>query len=480
MRNILVVGNFDILHPGHFRLLKFAKECGDRLLVAVNSDKRMKNPSQVDQIHRLEMILSLECVDQAFLTDKTPELLVAKHKPWAVVKGKEFEHCFNPELEALKKYGGKLIFGSGEFEIASELFLNTHKRIGSTFNYSELNDYARRRNINKPELEALFNKVTQFSVAVIGEAIVDEYIQGNAVGLSQEDPTIVMTPSHKETFLGGAAITAGHTKGIGAKKVSLFSVLGDDSSGRYVKEKINRYDVSPFFVTDDSRPTPLKTRYRVDKKTLLRVNEVRQHKISVELQNELFDAIAEKISTFDMLVFSDFNYGLLPQQLVDRICRLCDKNSVKIVADSQTSSQVGDISRYKNMLLITPTEKEVRVALNNPDDGLVILAKKLCEKSKPDSLVITLGSEGSFIHKPSQSKLEWENDRLPAINKNAIDPAGAGDCYLATCGLFLAAGATLWQACYVASIAAACQVDTLGNSPLSYQVLYDTVMDSLN
>ena len=40
---------------------------------------------------------------------------------------------------------------------------------------------------------------------------------------------------------------------------------------------------------------------------------------------------------------------------------LCLKNNVWISADCQTSSQIGDIAKYKNVNLITPTEKELRV-----------------------------------------------------------------------------------------------------------------------
>lgn len=476
MRKVLVQGNFDILHPGHIRLLKFARECGHKLLVAVNSDESIGYSALVDERHRLEVVQSIEYVDEAFLTDDDVVSLVRKLMPWAVVKGKEFEGSENPELAVLESYGGRLIFGSGEFEISSDDFLKPPSK--PNFDYSELREFAARRHVVHADIDCFLEKATALSVGVIGEVIVDEYVHGNAVGLSQEDPTIVMTPGKRETFLGGSAITSGHIKSLGASSVILFSVLGSDKPGAYCMSKINDYQVKPVFFTDESRPTPLKTRYRVDNKTLLRVNEVRQHKVSLSLQNDIYDSIKQKISQLNLLVFSDFNYGVLPQSLVDRICLLCEEHGVNVIADSQTSSQVGDISRYKNVMLMTPTEKEVRVALNNPDDGLIILSDKLCKISSPRNLVITLGSEGSLIHKPGRRPGEWDNDRLPAINKNAVDPAGAGDCFLATCGLMLSAGANIWQASYVACIASACQVDRVGNTPLSIETLSSAIQES--
>ncbi|CAM3938028.1 PfkB family carbohydrate kinase [Pseudoalteromonas byunsanensis] len=478
MHKVLVQGNFDVLHPGHIRLLKFAKECGDRLIVAVNTDSTMSVKSRVKEKHRLELVKSLECVDEAFLTTQTPSQLVSELKPYAVVKGKEFEEKYNPELEALNEYGGKLFFGSGEFEANAEQFITRSERVKSSFDYSESRDYAQRHDITMESVSECLESVKKITAVVIGEVIVDEYVQGTAVGLSQEDPTIVMTPSRTDTFLGGAAITAGHIKAIGAKSVSLISVLGNDKSALYAESKIHDYDVTPYFYRDESRPTSLKTRYRAGSKTLLRVNQVRQHKISKELQNTIIAQLEKLVDEADLVVFSDFNYGLLPNSLVERVATICKKRGIKLVADSQTSSQVGDISRYIGMDLITPTEKEVRVALNNPDDGLVILAQKLTEKSKPRNLVITLAEEGILIHKPSDDFKNWENDRLPAINKLAVDPAGAGDCFLAASALSLASGASPWLAYYLGSLASACQVSTTGNTPLSVELLRRAAKES--
>ena len=474
-KNVLVIGSFDVLHPGHIRLLKFAKECGTSLSVAVNSDNNMESKSSIEQQHRLEMVESLDFVDEVFITDEMPETLVARLKPWAVVKGKEFENTENRELNELDKYGGKLIFGSGEFVSDSEFFQDKYRKAGVNFNYSELNAYIQRHNIEKSALESVFETISHLNFAVIGELIVDEYIQGAAVGLSQEDPTIVMTPTKTSRFLGGAAITAGHIKSLGAASVTLLSVIGDDDTGGFAQEKIKDYSLCDILYKDESRPTPLKTRYRVENKTLLRVNQVRKHKISKEIQTGIIASLEKIIESLDALVFSDFNYGLLPQTLIDSVMELCQSHGVKVVADSQTSSQIGDISKYKNTILVTPTEREVRVSLNNSDDGLVILAKKLCEKSSPENLVITLGSGGVFIHIPSADNTAWENDRLAAINTNAIDPAGAGDCFLAASSLCLIAGSSPWLAFYVASIASACQVDTLGNIPLDSKIFLNAV-----
>lgn len=107
-----VSGNFNVLHPGHMRLLKFAAELGDFLLVGVNMDS---TPGvTVPGPERLANVKALSIVNEAVLLDEPAEHYIAKLKPAIVVKGKEFERRQNPEQAVIDSYGGRLVFGSGE------------------------------------------------------------------------------------------------------------------------------------------------------------------------------------------------------------------------------------------------------------------------------------------------------------------------------------------------------------------------------
>lgn len=105
IKTVLVTGNFNILHPGHLRLLKFAKECGDILIVGVQSDRLSSGDSIVPEEMRLEGIKSNSSVNEAFIFDVSISKLIAKIRPDIVVKGKEYESSFNEELVELQKYG---------------------------------------------------------------------------------------------------------------------------------------------------------------------------------------------------------------------------------------------------------------------------------------------------------------------------------------------------------------------------------------
>jgi rfaE bifunctional protein kinase chain/domain len=291
--------------------------------------------------------------------------------------------------------------------------------------------------------------------------------------MSEEDPTIVVTPIEKERFVGGAGIVAAHAQGLGAK-VNFFSVTGTDEAAEFAKSKLQGFGVDATLLRDDSRPTTLKQRYRSKGKTLLRVSHLRQHDISKELISKMDSAIDAAIGSSDVLIFSDFNYGCLPQTLVESITARCKKHGVMMVADSQSSSQVGDVSRFKGMALLTPTERETRLALRDFNSGLVILADKLQKEAKAANVVITLGSEGLLVYTGVPGK-NIHTDRLPAMNTAARDPAGAGDSLLTTAALALATGANIWLASYLGALAAACQVGRIGNLPLTPKELHAAI-----
>jgi sugar/nucleoside kinase (ribokinase family) len=124
------------------------------------------------------------------------------------------------------------------------------------------------------------------------------------------------------------------------------------------------------------------------------------------------------------------------------------------------------------MKLMTPTEREARLALKDFESGLVVLAEKLREKSRAENVFITLDKEGLLIHAGVQGKGNFFTDRLEAMNKNPVDPAGAGDSLLTCSALALATGSDIWQSAYMGALAAACQVGRNGNIPLTPSDLF--------
>jgi rfaE bifunctional protein kinase chain/domain len=472
---VFISGTFNIVHPGHLRLLRFAAECGDLLVVGVLNDQLATN-SQLNQVMRLDGVSAISWVSYGFILNEAPADFIAALQPDVVVKGIEHEAHFNPELRAVESYGGKLLFGSGEMRFSSVDLLKWEMLESNLSSIVRPMDFLRRHAFTMADLRATVDKFKGFRVTVLGDLIVDEYIDCDPLGMSQEDPTLVVTPIQSKKFIGGAAIVAAHARSLGAE-VRYFSVSGKDISAKFAMDKIHEYGVTAEIFEDDSRPTTLKQRYRASGKTLLRVSNLRQHAISKQLANKILTSVKAILLKSDIVIFSDFNYGTLPQYLVDEIVAVCRRRKILMVADSQSSSQVGDVSRFKGMLLLTPTEREARFAMQDFNSGLVTLAEKLRKKSRAKNIILTLGSEGLIAHASSINNNEWLTDRLPAFNTSPKDSAGAGDSLLTCCSMAMAVGADIWQSMYLGSIAAACQISRVGNIPLSPRDIAQELVD---
>lgn len=89
-------GVFDLLHPGHVRYLTKARSFGDALIVGVNSDRSVRaNKGPERPINRaeerVEILLSLSCVDAAAIFDEdTPLSIITQIQPDVLVKGADW------------------------------------------------------------------------------------------------------------------------------------------------------------------------------------------------------------------------------------------------------------------------------------------------------------------------------------------------------------------------------------------------------
>jgi len=293
--------------------------------------------------------------------------------------------------------------------------------------------------------------------------------------MSQEDPTIVVTPIDTAKFIGGAGIVAAHAAGLGAS-VRFISVTGADPAREFARERLAAYGVTADLLLDETRPTTCKQRFRSKGKTLLRVSHLHQAAISVKLQRKFLEHLELVLDDTELLVFADFNYGCLPQPLVDQVVAMARQRGVILAADSQSSSQIGDICRFRDMDLLTPTEHEARIATRNHQDGLVILADQVRKQSGARNVLLKLGEEGMLIL-PTDERLGELTDRLDALNTSPRDVAGAGDSLLIASALTLASGGSIWEAAYLGSVAAAVQVGRVGNMPIRTKELLQVLSD---
>lgn len=456
---VLVYGHFRSVHLGHYRLFEYARSLGDSLVVAIN----LENKSEADIRFSESLIRSFPfSVDILRYTEL--EELVQEVRPDIVVRGQEFKDFKDSDNDLFKRLGIRLMFGSGNTHLSEE---NLSEQKHANFSIRDsFREYSRLKGIDSSFLEITLRKFEGKKVTVIGDLVIDEYVSCQAIGMSQEDPVVVSTPVGSTRYVGGAGIVAAHCQALGAK-VNLVSLVGDDEGAHWAADKLNKLGISSFLLRDSSRPTVVKQRFKNSNQTLFRLTHFRAEEAETRLLKELANSSIGLLDESDILIFSDFSYGTLHQNVVETIKSVVKADSgVLTAADSQSSSQIGSLSKFKGVDLVTPTEHEARIELRNDVDGIAFITQQLAKSLDIGSVILKLGADGVLLGGFKDGREVLSTDRIPAVNQNPIDVSGAGDSLLAVSALALSAGCDLQIAAYLGSVAAGIQVSRKGNVPM--------------
>ncbi|MCS6830225.1 MAG: D-glycero-beta-D-manno-heptose 1-phosphate adenylyltransferase [Armatimonadota bacterium] len=114
-RCVFTNGCFDILHVGHIRYLQEARELGDYLVVAINSDtsvRQLKGYPRpfITQDERAEMLAALESVDYVTIYEElTADSVIQLLRPHVYVKGGDYKPDTIPEAPLVRSYGGEVV-----------------------------------------------------------------------------------------------------------------------------------------------------------------------------------------------------------------------------------------------------------------------------------------------------------------------------------------------------------------------------------
>jgi rfaE bifunctional protein kinase chain/domain len=301
---------------------------------------------------------------------------------------------------------------------------------------------------------------------VIGDTIVDQYVACDTLGLSAEAPVVVVRELDTREYAGGAAVVAMHVSSLRAE-CRYLSVVGQDKNAVFAAQELERMNVKHVLVEDNSRPTTFKIRYLVNNQKLFRVSRMKEHGLPQKVEDQIIKELKEAALHVQGILISDFVYGVITPRVLETIIKLSSKHQLLVFGDLQCSSQVGNVSKFKNFNLICPTERESRIAVGTQDEGIEWVANALMKETNTRNLVMKLGREG-FIAYESEPDGFVNRQHFPALSVNPVDVAGAGDSLLAALSVGLCSGATLMQSSAIGVGMASIAVQQVGNIPVSY------------
>lgn len=254
-------------------------------------------------------------------------------------------------------------------------------------------------------------------ILLIGDTILDVFIYGKAVKMNFDAPTPEAEEIQADEFFGGASLVASHILELGGS-VFFVSVVGDDSDAR-TYDGFNHPKLIKHFFADKTRKTTVKRRFWVDGYKLVQMNQVNNHDINENLEQEIIRKVEPLFGQVDVIIVSDNRHGLLTQNLIAQLISFSQKYQKPLYADCK----IGKQHFYRGADCLFPNKKEAESISPALDP------KEFAEKCGVKNVIIKFGAEGVM------ALLNGELIKIPGQRVEAIDTCGAGDAFLAAFSL---------------------------------------------
>jgi D-beta-D-heptose 7-phosphate kinase/D-beta-D-heptose 1-phosphate adenosyltransferase len=313
---------------------------------------------------------------------------------------------------------------------------------------------------------------------VIGDAMLDTYLEGTASRLCREGPVPVVRKTGEYRIPGGAANTATNLRALDAE-VFFLSIIGRDSAGAALRSALLELGVADCWIVDDETTNTLhKLRIQADGQYVVRFDEDALHH-SKESHEQLLANLEEMYPHCDLVLVSDYSYGTVSDALVDRLRSLHSRYPCPLIVDSK------NLIRFRNVgaTVVTPNRLEARLVVEPgrivdpsiPETGTDIseierLGQDLLMMIDTEYAAITMAEDGVFL--TNRQGMALHIPTRPVAQANDV---GAGDSFAAAMALALAAGGNVEEAARIAIDAANIAVTKRWTAVVRYQELLQRV-----
>ncbi|WP_034644203.1 PfkB family carbohydrate kinase [Desulfovibrio inopinatus] len=475
-------GVFDILHPGHIRHLKQAKEMGDLLVVTITPDHYVnKGPDRpvFNAEYRAEVLAALGMVDYVSVNKwPTAVELIQYLQPHFYVKGDEYSVAEKDitgkivdEEEAVKSVGGELKFTYDVVFSSSNLANRCFPQLsenGKKF----IADFTSKH--SKEEILNDLKSLQDLKVLVIGETIIDEYNFCDTLGKSGKEPIIASKLLWTEKYIGGILAIANHV-GSFTDNVELVTQLGEvDSQIEFINEKL-RTNITQHFLPIRQAPTIVKSRFveRYPFQKLFEVYTISNCDPTPEDAKDLYEKMEELVPQADLVIVADYGHGML---LPEHRNLLSEKAKFLAMNTQQNAGNQGFhvFSAYSRADFISISENELRLEARCRSRRIEDLIKEASEKCSCSKVLITQGEKGCICYDQETGFV-----KIPAFTQKVVDRIGAGDTVLSIASMCAAKGMPADVIGFLGSVAGAQAVGDMCNKSFLDKVAFGKHITSL-
>lgn len=284
-------------------------------------------------------------------------------------------------------------------------------------------------------LDEIFDKISGLKALIVGDVMIDSYIWGKVERISPEAPVPVISITNKEIRLGGAANVALNVAALGATPL-LCSVVGKDHDGKSLLDLLDSMKMDQRgIVLSADRITTVKERMLSSSQQLLRIDRETTKPLNDHDQSAMFGKAKELVNEADVVIFEDYDKGVLDRELIQFIVKLAHKKGIPTTVDPKKENFLS----YENVTLFKPNLKEIKEGLKlefDNDDEVAIAEASLTLRNKMavEKVFITRSEYGVFISSNQHQHF------IPAHVRSISDVSGAGDTVISIASLCLALG----------------------------------------
>lgn len=480
---VLCHGCFDLVHPGHIRYLRFARELGDVLVVSLTSDDAIdKGPDRpyIPQELRAENLAALAFVDWV-VVDPHPTAgeLIETLRPDVYVKGREYALMHDPrfvrERELVERYGGRVIFHSGDVVFSSTRLIQGRER-DEDLDECRLRTLCSRGDINVTTVRAALERLAGRRVIVIGDLLREHYVSCDASEAAADAPVLSLQQLGVTSYWGGALALALQVRALGAVPVVVTAGADTPSERVLVPAEFGlKLHALPM-----RRDLPERRTFVADDAKLFRVSAGACQPLDSTWERHAEALVREHLADADLLIWCDHGYGVVTPGLVGRLTPLARARGVLVVGCAPGPR--GDIGVLEDADLLVVTERRLREALHDMSTGLPSATWNLLHRTRSRRALVSLHKRGliGFDGQPEQAGAarssapahaatpqRLRSEFVPSLATHYVDLLGAEEATVASAGLTLATGGSLAMATYVAAGAEALAAARLGRTCVS-------------
>ncbi|MEM3405623.1 MAG: PfkB family carbohydrate kinase [Candidatus Pacearchaeota archaeon] len=318
-------------------------------------------------------------------------------------------------------------------------------------------------------MKNLIEKIKNFKskkILVIGDLILDEYIEGYSERLSPEAPVPVINFQKQVYCLGGAGNTSLNIKKLNSEPI-LIGVLGNDKESKIFKNLLENNEIKyNYILTSKNNRTINKERIISNNQQICRIDKNDKIILSKKEEKYLINSFYDNLDS-DVIVISDYGKGTVTKYLLKVIIEEGNKTKKTIIIDPKPKNTL----YYKNASFITPNYKEAQEMLKlNFQFNLQnaeILAEKLY-RFLNSNVLLTLSENGIYYYSKKLKK------HFPTHKREVRDVSGAGDVVVASLAVGIANKLKIKDSIFLANHAAGVKVQKYGVQPVSLEeVIYD-------